>query len=133
MTFQIERVRTAIFVRNSRGYYRIVYFAFMPRERVVELLHEYGIEAGEVLSVETVGIRTAVEIIDERVMTLLQREFRGKTLATEAGGGLQRQAVIEWVEETLQGVMPRGWRLCPLPESRKKELYSMVYSIFKAL
>ena len=127
MTFQIERVRTAILVRNSKGFYRIVYFAHMPHERAHELLHEYGLDDGEVLSIETVGIRQPLEISDEQVVSLLRTAFTSRLFA--AGGALRRETVLDWVTSTLQGMLSHGYRLCPPTEKQQKELYTVVNSI----
>lgn len=132
MTFQIERVRTAILVRNSRGYYRIVYFAHMPRERVMGLLHEYGLEGGEVLAVESFGIAETIVIDDGQLAALLQAAYRARPFAA-TGGNLGREAVAEWAAEALQGMLPRGYRLAGLSERQKIELHTIVNTIVKAL
>lgn len=133
MTFHFERVRTAILVRNPEGIYRIVYFAHMLRERALELLHEYGLDDGEVLSIESFGMRETLTLSDEQLMTLLQAAFAARPFLIAAGGALQRDTVVAWVESLLQSMLSRGRRLCPLTEYQKKELYTLVCTIFRAL
>jgi len=132
MTFQIERVRTAILVRNQQGIYRIVYFAQMPRERVLELMHEYGLDDGEVLAIESFGMRETLTFSDEQLATLLQAAFAVRPFATD-GGALRRETVVAWVESLLQAMLSRGRRLCPLTDYQKKKLYTLVCTILQAL
>ena len=133
MTLHIERVRTAVLVRNRSGYYRIVYFAHMPRERVLALLPEYGIGAGEVLSVETVGRQETMYLTEGEVATLLMAAAAITPIVADGCGKLTREGVAVWFVQAVQALMPRGVRICPLSDKAVKEIFAIFNSIHTAI
>lgn len=133
MTILIEHVRTVILVRDRRGCYRVLYFSPMPAGRALALLPEYGVAEDEVVSVETCAIESAVTLRDGQMVPKLLSAFETSPFVLGGGKALSRRAADEWVEKTLQSMLPPGTTLGPLPRNLMREIYTSINERYLAL